>query len=325
MQVLDSLAGTINFITYFMIVVCIITAGIVFFYKKTGHKLVKKMKKNDRANFTECDTAEYIAIDDIKRGMVIKDNYRTYIAGVKTNGINFHDLTKREQGNVMLNYIGYSNTIDSPVKMVIQASEDDVDCFLSNFDEIKQKRLMEMEELSNEIKELKKNYERVKDDNSAKGIIEREIKKKEKMLLNTEWMLKRNETKRYFIESTTSAIKLDKFESYIFKEYTHDDDAFGYKLSRKEIVDRAEKELWVKLKSVKQGHEACGAECSILSSDEIAQVLRSTFNPLEGSDYKIKDALKSDMFVYAATGTNEETILLEESNDELEEGGRNAV
>lgn len=319
MNDIQRITNIANIVLYVLVTVAGLSFGIYYFLHKKGYLSKKKKEEKPIKNPKEFDVRKFIDMDDIKNNMIIKDNYSTFIQGVKTNGIDYPNSTPREKLQVIENYIEYCNGISNPVRMFIQATEDDIDGFLEFFDEIEKKRIKERDALIEEIRELNNTLRKVDIlDKSTREMVETEIIKKEKMLENIEWIIERNRHKREFVRATTPTETYDRFESYIFTEYKHDNAAFGHELTLDEIIKKAQDELETQIKGIIRGHVACGVECIPLSSDELAQIMRTTFNPLDGDKFKIKNALKSDMFVYNATADNIETLRKKAILEEVE-------
>lgn len=318
----------IDWIVYAIMAIIVIVGGGYVYLKKKGYFRKKKRNEEDYTDSKYADIREFFSIDDIKEDMIITDGHRRFIAGVKTSGVNYFNGTMRERGRIINSHIENVNTIDNPQKLFVQATEDNIEPYIEEFEKNRDRYLKQAGDLKVEVQQLYRTLEEVKvDDMKAKEMVVAEIQKKEKMLDNIDWIVRRNETKEHYVKATASTEKRDKYESYVIAEYFHDDLAFGVDLEKEEIFQKAIKDLDIKIKAITRGYARSGVECTRLTGLECAQLLRTTFNPLDGDVYKVEQLLNSDMYVYAATADNEKTVNMKAVLEELEgtEGESHAV
>lgn len=305
-----NLIDTVLNVVIILLAVAVLSAAGYWLYRKQFSK--KKKQANASSTGKEVDIEQFINLDDIKYDMYITNNYSEFTVGVRTNGSDYSNGTNREKATIISNYIEYVGTIDSPRKLFIQADQDNIESFINGYEDLIERYMSEYRSLEKDIKELERTYEQLsKEDGTGRALVERELNNKRKKLKNNEYIVKRIEHKKHYLHSTTVTDKRNINESYILLDYQINEDIFGESLTIEQKIEKARKELITKLNSVINNHSRAGVECVPLSGEELGEILRSTYNPLDGDKTSFRQLLQSNLYATHITGPDENTVKLE--------------
>ncbi|MCQ4924840.1 hypothetical protein NE686_17190 [Tissierella carlieri] len=284
--------------------------------KESSSKVIDKISNNKDLKLTQ----KRLPFESIKssgsvtdKALIIKDD-TTYIGVVEIYGVNYNLLSVYEKLQLEEAFQRVLNGIDYPIQLFIQSKKMDID----NYNHIYEERLDELRELQKrEVNKL--NFLKGQDSNDNEiNDVERNIKRLENQIQYGMNVIQ-------FINNIAyNSDILDK-KYYIATPYNYDKGLFSHEQTEEEKFQTAYNTLSNRLDSILSGLSIGKIEGKVLNGEELAELLYSSFNKHDSSDYKVANAMKSGFSNYVVTSRPVEHKLYEYEENKLIELARDAA
>lgn len=253
-------------------------------------------KKNPNAAVEKEDMFNFMEFDKIQDNMIIQQKGEKYTAIVRCKGINYNLMSEVEQLAVEEGFMTFLNTLKFPVQLYVQAQtvnlksniasyKENMKAIYDEYDDVN----MEYNVLLNSLESTDEEIEEVEDKrNSILNVLEYGkdiVKYVEKMALNKN-MLQRN--------------------FYVLVSYYKSELSNASNFNKEELLDICYSELFTRVQNIMSGLSMCSVDASILTSNEIAELLYSAYNRDDKNYMSVQQALESGF--YRLYSTSEDAI-----------------
>lgn len=253
-------------------------------------------KKNPNADVQKEDIFKFMEFDRIEDNMIISQNGEKYTAVVRCKGINYNLMSEIEQLSVEEGFINFLNTLKYPIQLYVQAQNIDLKENIARYKENIKDIMVEYDDLTadysmavNSLEATEEEIEEVeKNRNRALNVLEYGqdiIRYVEKLSLNKN-MLQRN--------------------FYVLVSYYKSEITGVSNFKEEEILDLCYNELFTRVNSIMSGLSMSSVSGEVLKSNDIAELLYSSYNRDDHNIIKVRDALDSGF--YRLYSTSEDAI-----------------
>lgn len=275
--------------------VVIIIAAFVFalYYKKQEQAREEgKRPKSSSASLESKnkasslkDTREYIKeIEDIRDGILITEGATRFIAALTCRGVgDFYDQSASEQMGVMKGYLGFINTLKSPITYRMFTKELDMDYTIKKYSDKKE--------------EFEKKYKFL--EASLSGIPKERQDEQERLLRemkNLEFRIAHLDSQINAINYySSSAVAMEQVQSYVI-EWKYRSADFDVDMTPAERFVRAKEELDVLASAKIAALSAGGVKARVCTQGEMIDMCRRVSQPISVERFRMKELEKSSFF-----------------------------
>ena len=269
--------------------------------KKSNKDTMNEIKKEDVFNFMEFDRI----LDD----MIVQNGGSRFTMAIQCKGINYDLMSEIEQLSVEEGFITFLNTLKYPIQLYVQAQNIDLKGAISKYKE----QLTPLEEKYNEVD---KQYSKVV---SAFDAEEEEVDKitKERDSVANVYEYANDIIK--YVEKMSTNKNLLQRKFFVLVSYTTSELPAIEKFSKDEVVEMCSTELITRCRSVISALSSCSVSGKILTSNELADLLYSSYNRDDKGILSVKEAIESGYFRLYSTSED----AFEKKADALDEYLRN--
>ena len=273
--------------------------GLLIYFLKIK-KIAAAEEKIDYNTFRRLDSTEYCKFKDIislgdgedSMGMVaMGDN--VFVAGIDIRGFHYFAASAEEQQQTMANSIAFFQIVEHPIQIrqTVQAIN------ISRNIEQEKERAREIEKQYLLLKEDIRVAVEAMQDNVDNTVVFRSIENRVRLMTRTlrslEWQLQEARELVHYMEaaSTTGNCKRIVHQlifSYKFNPYEENEE-----LTEEEIYRRAGEELKTKAMIYGGALESCRCSWSMLTADDLTDLLREHFHPVTGDEVPLEELLNS--------------------------------
>ena len=215
----------------------------------------KKQKQSDRSMSSQ----KYISVEEIKNDIVVLRN-RSLRAVLLASSINFELKSTEEQEAIIVGYQNFLNSLDFPIQILISSKKLDINPYLNMLEKYKKEQTGELMRL--QITEYA---------NFIKNLTE----------------VSQIMSKRFYV-----VVPFYPIESVEGGFLTKLMDTFNPKQKITENVEMFEtykNQLWQRVDQVSAGLSSLGIKTTVLKTEELVELLFSSYNPSVYSSNVIKD------------------------------------
>lgn len=283
----------INIVIVFTVLVVIAALVFIVYYKKQEKDRAegKRTKSNtvsaasDKKVSELKDTREYIKdIEDIREGIIITDDATRFIAALNCRGVgDFYDQSANEQMAVMKGYLGFINTLNTPITYRLFTKELDMDYTIKKYSD-------KQEEFLQKYKFLEA---------SLSGIPKERAEERERVLKDMEHVKFKIEhlsaQMRAIEHYSSSMVAMEQVQNYVF-EWKYRAADFDTDLSPAERFVRAKAELEVLASSKIAALSSAGVKARVCTQGEMIDMCRRVSQPISVERFRMKELDNSSFF-----------------------------
>lgn len=283
--------------------VILIVAGIYYLYSKStgntrthtskhsaGNQETEENKNNGVKRVEKAveqrDMSEFIKFDKIANDMIYQNKGEKYSMVIQCKGINYNLLSEIEQMAIEEGFIMFLNTLKFPIQLYVQTKSIDL---TENVKEYKERVKMFVDKQN----KVTAKYNEVEEDIDATQE-EVDYMKKEKLKYTNiaEYV---SDITRYVERMALNKHMLQR-NFYIIVSYYKNELATTEKFTSDEYEDLCYRELFTRAQGIIASLVACSISCSILKSNDLAQLIYASLNKDDSQIMSIKEALESGIF-----------------------------
>ena len=284
---LISLGVMLLFVAIFLLVTKMQKQGktITDVKKKDSTELEEtfEYKRNKSADVKRQDVFSFMEFDKIQDDMVIQNNGTKFTAIIKCKGINYNLMSDVEQLSVEEGFINFLNTLRFPIQLYVQAQtvdlkenlnryRDNIRGFMEEYDDINTEYNILINSLESTDREIDEAEMRK---NSALNVVEygQDIVRYVERLSTNKNMLQRN--------------------FYVLCSYYKSEISGASEFKKEELLDICYSELFTRVQTIMSGLSMCSVSSEILRSNDIAELLYSSYNRDDHNYINFKEAINS--------------------------------
>ena len=280
-------------------------------------------KESLKAQLPREDVKKFMEFDEIEDDMIIQEKGNRFVMVLKCSGINYDLMSEPEMLAVEEGFGNFLNILKFPIQLYVQARSLDLEEGIGAYHA--------------RLQGLKKEYDKyVNSVNTASRMPN--VTEEQKRQMNFDIKKKRllldyGADIVNYIEKMSMNKNILQRKYYIILSYHTAELGIATSFTKEEARDVAYSELYTRCRSVQAALAPCSIECSILKSDELAELLYVAYNKDEADTYNLKKAI--DNGYYRLYSTSEDVqkkkrdALDKEINEkailEAEEALRNAI
>ncbi len=279
-----------------VLIALVVFAGVFFYYVKFLRPKGKSaVDSNDVKMFSGkvFPIEEYIPVEKIKDGIIKLDGEDRYIASINCKGFDFFTSSEEEIYNTQRAYLGFINTIQSPITMRIDSTAVDLSAQINNFKKIKQQRLEERDLKCSQFIEYRNAYN--------ESVDEGERRRYEEVLYSLQRQIEVCTKKVAHLDSLINyEIKLSgrnanplQEERYII-DWEFNPQEFPENITDAEIYDKAKKTLENRLAQMRHALSAANVKCHRDDDKDLFALSYRHFHPFGGDLYKNFEGANSE-------------------------------
>lgn len=289
----------LNLITALVFVIMVAVLGNSIYRNKYGSKKKISKEELDYSGFDRKDTLDYLRFDDIDEDMIITDNGKRFIGILKCDGYDFYSAHPSEQVSTAQNFMGFINTITSPVSYRQHCKAIDLEDTMLMYREAYEKLCAEIRSVEQALRETQEGYKKLK----GRLTVEEEetyflsMDEQERSLKALNFRRFHMEDQMYnYIAGMSRNTNNPKIEECWVFDWVFDSFQFSVELTDEEIKQKAVNELMAKGNAMRHALSACKVKSRRLNTWEMIDVCRRHSSPLSAERYKLKDVVNSSFF-----------------------------
>jgi len=253
-------------------------------------------KKNPNANVAKEDIFNFMEFDKIQDNMIIQQKGEKYTAVIRCKGINYNLMSEVEQLSVEEGFMTFLNTLKFPVQLYVQAQTVNLKANIASYKDNMKSIFEEYDDVNTEYNAVLNSLE------STDEEIEQAEDKRNSILNVLEYG---QDIVRYVEKLALNKSMLQR-SFYVLVSYYKSELSNASSFNKEELLDICYSELFTRVQSVMSGLSMCSVNATILSSNEIAELLYSAYNRDDKNYMSVQQALESGF--YRLYSTSEDAI-----------------
>lgn len=253
-------------------------------------------KKNASADVQKEDLFKFMEFDRIEDNMIISQNEEKYTAVIRCKGINYNLMSEVEQLSVEEGFINFLNTLKYPVQLYVQAQSIDLKDNIKKYKE-------NMKDIITEYDDLTADYNMTVNSLEATDEEIEEVEKNRNRALN---VLEYGQDIIRYVERLSVNKNMLQRNFYVLVSYYKSEVSGVSNFKEEELLDLVYSELFTRVNNIISGLSMSSVSCEIMRSNDIAELLYSSYNRDDHNLIKVRDALDSGF--YRLYSTSEDAI-----------------
>ncbi len=287
-------------------------AGFLIYFLKVK-KIAAMEEKIDYNSFRRTDATEFCKFKDIIShgdgdddiGMISMGN-NVFVAGIDIRGYHYFAASAEEQQQTMANSIAFFQIIEHPVQIrqTVQAVN-----ITQNIEQEKE-RAREIEKKYLLLKEDIRVAVEAMSDNVDNPVVFKSVENRVKLLTRTlrslEWQLQEAKELVHYMEAASTTGNCKRIVHQLLFSYKYNPYEETEELSEEEIYHRVREELKTKAMMYGSALESCRCSWSMLTADDLTDLLRKHYHPVTGDEMPLEELLNSS---YTSLYVSSESLL----------------
>lgn len=253
-------------------------------------------KKNASADVQKEDLFKFMEFDRIEDNMIISQNGEKYTAVIRCKGINYNLMSEVEQLSVEEGFINFLNTLKYPVQLYVQAQSIDLKDNIKKYKE-------NMKDIMTEYDDLTADYNMAVNSLEATDEEIEEVEKNRNRALN---VLEYGQDIIRYVERLSVNKNMLQRNFYVLVSYYKSEISGVSNFKEEELLDLVYSELFTRVNNIISGLSMSSVSCEVMRSNDIAELLYSSYNRDDHNLIKVRDALDSGF--YRLYSTSEDAI-----------------
>lgn len=254
-------------------------------------------KKNVDNQVPKEDIFKFMEFDRIQDDMIIQQNGEKYTAVIKCKGINYSLMSEVEQLSVEEGFMNFLNTLKFPIQLYVQAQtinlKNNINDYKSN-----------MKTLHEEYDEINGKYNILLNSLEATDEEIDEVEEKKNSILN---VLEYGQDIVRYVERLALNKNMLQRNFYVLVSYYKSELSNASSFNKEELLDICYSELFTRVQNIMSGLTMCSVSASILSSNEVAELLYSAYNRDDKNFMSVEQALESGF--HRLYSTSEDAVM----------------
>ncbi len=278
---------------------------------KTSDKDVEReiRKENLKAKLPREDVRDFMEFDEIEDDMIIQDKGRRYVMVLKCTGINYDLMSEPEMLAVEQGFGNFLNTLKYPIQLYVQSRSLDLETGINVYHERLQKLRKDYDKFADSVNQAKLSP-RVSEE--QKGQMDFELKKKRLLLDYGADIVN-------YIEKMSMNRNILQRKYYVVVSYHTSELGLTTSFTKDEARDVAYSELYTRCRSIQAALMPCGIECSLLKSEDLAELLFIAYNKDEADSYNVRKAIENGYYRLYSTAEDVQAKRKAALDKEIEE------
>lgn len=269
-------------------------------------------KKNVAETINKDDVFNFMEFDKIQDDMIIQQNGEKYTAVIKCKGINYNLMSEVEQLSIEEGFINFLNTLKFPIQLYVQAQNVNLKDNINKYEE-------NMKNIHEEFDELNMNYQ-IK--MNSLDVTEEELEQLEKEKSRALNVVEYGKDIIKYVERLNLNKNMLQRNFYVLVSYYKSEISNVSNFKKSEIQDICYSELFTRVQNIVSGLSMSSVNTTILSSDELAELVYSAFNRDDSNYIDVSKALESGFHRLYSTSkdaiTKKHQMLVESIRKEAE-------
>lgn len=279
---------------------------------KSGSSGESAYKKNPGADVDKEDLFKFMEFDRIEDNMIISQNGEKYTAVIRCKGINYNLMSEVEQLSVEEGFINFLNTLKYPIQLYVQAQNIDLKDNIKKYKE-------NMKEIMTEYDDLTADYNMAVNSLESTDEEIEEVEKNRNRALN---VLEYGQDIIRYVERLSINKNMLQRNFYVLVSYYKSEISGVSNFKEEELLDLVYSELFTRANNIMSGLSMSSVSCEVMKSNDIAELLYSSYNRDDHNLIKVRDALDSGFYRLYSTSedaiTKKNKMLLDSIKQEAE-------
>ena len=279
---------------------------------KSGSSGESAYKKNPGADVDKEDLFKFMEFDRIEDNMIISQNGEKYTAVIRCKGINYNLMSEVEQLSVEEGFINFLNTLKYPIQLYVQAQNIDLKDNIKKYKE-------NMKEIMTEYDDLTADYNMAVNSLESTDEEIEEVEKNRNRALN---VLEYGQDIIRYVERLSINKNMLQRNFYVLVSYYKSEISGVSNFKEEELLDLVYSELFTRANNIMSGLSMSSVSCDVMKSNDIAELLYSSYNRDDHNLIKVRDALDSGFYRLYSTSedaiTKKNKMLLDSIKQEAE-------
>lgn len=312
--------------------VLVLFAGVIFIFAKKGKGSSTKTstssnskkssgssskgesayKRNPGADVDKEDLFKFMEFDRIEDNMIISQNGEKYTAVIRCKGINYNLMSEVEQLSVEEGFINFLNTLKYPIQLYVQAQNIDLKDNIKKYKE-------NMKDIMTEYDDLTADYNMAVNSLESTDEEIEEVEKNRNRALN---VLEYGQDIIRYVERLSINKNMLQRNFYVLVSYYKSEITGVSNFKPEELLDLVYSELFTRANNIMSGLSMSSVSCEVMKSNDIAELLYSSYNRDDHNLIKVRDALDSGFYRLYSTSedaiTKKNKMLLDSIKQEAE-------
>ena len=246
----------------------------------------KTVKEKSDKGIARKDIFDFMEFDKIADNMIIQDKGNKYTMVIQCKGINYDLMSEVEQMAVEEGFITFLNTLKYPIQLYVQARavdlKDSMNIYKNSLGVLQEQYRQADDEYNKVTNDIDASYSQIKE---AK--LERE---KRAHILDYAQDITR------YVERISLNKHILQRKFYVVLSYNKSEVTATSEFSKEEIYDICCRELTTRAQSLIGALMSCSVQGSILTSNELAELLYISYNRDDEKLLDIRTALESGFY-----------------------------
>ena len=279
--------------------------------KKTD-KSGKSSSQTNSKDIQQEDVFKFMEFDRILDNMVVQNDGTKFTMAIKCKGINYDLMSDMEQIAVEEGFITFLNTLRFPIQLYVQAQNIDLKGAINTYKK-------NASSVQDEFEMVNKQYMELLDQFDAKREDIEVLEEKRSRVLN---VYEYASDIINYVERLSLNKNLLQRNFYVLVSYYSSEITASSNFTKEELINICYNELLTRAQTVISGLSSCSVTGSVLSSNELADLLYTAYNRDDKGLLSVKEAIESGFYRLYSTSEDvfykKQEKLQEQINDEAE-------
>lgn len=225
---------------------------------------------------------KFMEFDRINDNMIIRKNNKQFVMVIECKGINYDLLSEDEKNAIELGFIELLNTLRFPIQLYVQTRT-------LNLNDIIKEYTKRTDDIRDQINRINSQIQLASSNMDYETVRKLQFDRRRK-----ENILEYGESIEDYTIRISESKNILQQKTYIVVSYYTSEYGDISKYSKDEIVDIAFSELYTRCQSIIRALTSAEVVGTVLSSEELAELLYVAYNRDESEKYTLKNALDSE-------------------------------
>ena len=277
-----------------------------------GAKSSGSVKKSDSKDIPQEDIFKFMEFDRVLDNMIVQNDGTKFTMAIKCKGINYDLMSDMEQISVEEGFITFLNTLRFPIQLYVQAQNIDLKGAIATYKKNASGVRDEFESINKQYMELVDQFDAKREDIEV-------LEEKRSRVLN---VYEYAADIINYVERLSVNKNLLQRNFYVLVSYYSSEITASSNFTKEELINICYNELLTRAQTIISGLSACSVTGTILTSNEIADLLYTAYNRDDKGLVSVKEAIESGFYRLYSTSEDvfykKQEKLLEQINDEAE-------
>lgn len=291
---LDKLVFYAEVIMWIVIVLSIIIGVIIFVFARKKRIGLEVEKPEKWAGFNRLDSKSYVMAEDVIDDMLVFDNGTRFVMAIACRGNGFYDFPLEEQLATSDGYLGFVNTINTPITKRVTSIPMNLEVMVKNHKDSMDKRVGVLKGLYDNAASLYKERSSEPDEERRK-LYDEEIARVEKLIEVNEWKQKHLAHELMYLGLFDGENAQPIPEDHYLVEWSFNPMEFPVEITKEEIRRRAKAELEAQAKQKMDALSRAHVPTRLVEGAELEALVRRHYRPLTADLLRISELEKTNI------------------------------